>query len=56
MDGDTIIVTTMLSIAIVVVLCGIWIWTAGKLRRRPGLPPPDRSCDRDWYSVGRDAR
>lgn len=54
MNGETIIVTLMVSIVLVVVLGMVWIFV--KPRKRRGLPPPDRSCDRDWYSVGRDAK
>lgn len=40
----------MLSFVIVISVCGFWIWVLGRLRRRrPGLPEPDRSCNRDYY-------
>ena len=54
MSGETAIVTVMLSIVISIVLGMLWIFV--KPRKRRGLPPRDRSCDRDWYSVGRDAK
>lgn len=57
MSAETILVTLVLSIGLVIVAFGGWVWIAGKVRRRKrGLPAPDRSCERNWYSVGNDAK
>ncbi len=53
---NDIIVGIAASLVIVLGVSGLWMWAARLRRRRPGLPPPDRSCNRDWYSVGRDAK
>jgi hypothetical protein len=55
MTFETALVTAVLSLGLVVIVCGLIAWVAGKRRRR-WLPPPERACDRDWYSVGRDAK
>jgi len=57
MSGNEIPVGVTVSLIIVLAICWFWIWAIGRVRRRkPGLPAPDRSCTRDWYSVGRDAK
>ena len=56
MNSDTITVGVVISIVIAVGIGYFWIWLFSRPRRRPGLPPPDRSCTRDWYIVGRDAK
>jgi flagellar biogenesis protein FliO len=53
MNGNEITVGIVLSLIIVLAICGFWIWVFNRMRRRgPGLRAPDRSCNRDWYSPG----
>jgi len=45
-----------LSLGIVILVCGMAyaiLWPF-KQRKRSGLPPPDRACERSVYLVGRE--
>jgi len=53
MIPDVTTVGITVSLVIALGMAWFWIWAASRIRRRrPGLPAPDRSCTRDWYSVG----
>jgi len=57
MIPDVTTVGITVSLVIALAIAWFWVWVVVQARRRrPGLPAPDRSCNRDWYSVGRDAK